>query len=402
MSPLPAAVTALSTQTPAMLARLTAWSAINSGSEHLAGLTRMATTLTAALTELTPHVTQIPLGDSGRVALRAHLRPEAPIQILCSGHHDTVFTADHPFQAARIIPPDRLNGPGVADMKGGIVVMLATLAAFAQTPAAAELGWTILLTPDEETGSEFSRATLEAEAPRHHLALVFKPARDSGDLVKSRAATGIFNATLHGRAAHAGRDPAAGRNAILALARFCLAVDLLPQSIPDTLVNIGHFTGGGTVNIVPDLATAAINARAATPAAMVAFNHALAGLMAEANSAEGYRLELTGQFNRDPLVATPTTTALFAQLQRCGAELNLAPFDWLAVAGGSDGNLLHAAGLSVLDGLGPIGGALHSDQEYIEIPSLTARAQLATLFLHRLATKEITLSPNSFFIPPPT
>lgn len=374
-----------------LLRRLTQWSAINSGSLNVTGLTRMADTLVDALRELTPHVERIPLAD-GRFALRAELRPEATLKVLCSGHYDTVFEPDHAFQTPRILEVEkRLNGPGVADMKGGLVVMLATLAAFEQSPDASGLGWTVLLTPDEETGSEYSATTIEAEASRHQLGLVFEPARDSGDMVKSRAATGIFDATMKGRAAHAGRDPAAGRNAILALARFCLAVDQLPNAIPNTLVNVGHFTGGGTVNIVPDLATAAINARASTPEAMAAFNHALERLVAEANTVEGYELAITGQFNRDPLVSTPTTAALFHQLQTCGRELGLAPFDWLAVAGGSDGNLLHAAGLPVLDGLGPIGGGLHSDQEYVELSSLTERAHLAALFLQKLATKEITL-----------
>ena len=124
---------------------------------------------------------------------------------------------------------------------------------------------------------------------------------------------------------------------------------------------------------------------------MTEFNHALEGLVAESNTDESYHLDFSGQFNRDPLVSTPTTEALFAQLQACGRKLGLAPFDWLAVAGGSDGNLLHAAGLPVLDGLGPIGGGLHSDQEYVELSSLTERAQLAALLLHQLSTKEITI-----------
>ena len=389
MPSIPASIRDLPASTSNLIERLTAWSLINSGSTHLGGLTRMANALESALRELTPDVERVPLHADGRVALRARLRPAAPLRLVCSGHYDTVFGAAHSFQTPRLIGPDRLNGPGVADMKGGIVAMLASLAAFERTPSASLLGWTVLLTPDEETGSEASRSVIESMAASHHLALVFEPARDSGDMVKSRSATGVFEVTLHGRAAHAGRDPAAGRNAILALAEFCLAVDRLPSSIPNLLVNVGTFTGGGTINIVPDLAHAAINARASTPAAMHAFTAAIADLATQTNARDGYRMELTGQFNRDPLVSTPTTEALFTQLQACGHDLGLAPFDWQAVAGGSDGNLLHGTGLPVLDGLGPVGGGLHSDQEYIEIPTLIQRAQLAALFLHRLATKEI-------------
>ncbi len=392
MSTVPSSILKFPSRSLALIERLMAWSLINSGSTHLAGLTRMADALETALRELTPDVERVPLHADGRVALRARLRLEAPVRVVCSGHYDTVFSANHPFQTPHLIGPDRLNGPGVADMKGGIVAMLATLAAFEQTPNAAQVGWTVLLTPDEEIGSEASRSLIESMADSHHLALVFEPARESGDMVKSRSATGVFEATLHGRAAHAGRDPGAGRNAILALAEFCLAVDRLPSTIPNLLVNVGTITGGGTINIVPDLAKAAINARASTPAAMHAFTAAITDLAAQINAREGYRMELSGQFNRDPLVSTPTTETLFTKLQACGHDLGMAPFDWQAVAGGSDGNLLHSAGLPVLDGLGPVGGGLHSDEEYIKITSLVQRAQLAALLLHRLATKEIALA----------
>ena len=391
MSSLPASILALGESHSQLLDRLTTWSAINSGSGHIKGLEKMAAVLESALLELTPHVERIPLDREGRIALRATLRPEVSRRILCSGHYDTVFHAQHPFQSPQFISDDRLNGPGVADMKGGIVVMLAALAAFEQTPDASQLGWTILLTPDEETGSEVSQPVIQAAAPDHHLALVFEPARESGNIVQSRSATGVLSATMQGRAAHAGRDATAGRNAIVALSQFCLALDRLPASIPNLLVNVGRFTGGGTVNIVPDHATAAINTRASTVEAMNAFNDAITSLVTETNSREGYDLKVTGGFNRDPLVVTPAREALFLQYQACARDLNLPKFDWQAVAGGSDGNLLHSAGLPVLDGLGPIGGGLHSDSEYIETSSLTQRTQLAALFLHRLATKEFTL-----------
>ena len=386
MSDLPNALTHPIDAAP-LIERLIRWSAINSGSDHLPGLTQMADALEAALLELTPQVERIPLDPAGRVALRATCRPEAARRVLCSGHYDTVFSADHPFQFARLSADGRrLNGPGVADMKGGIVTMLAALGAFEKTEHADKLGWSVLLTPDEETGSVASRSTIEAQAADHELALVFEPARESGDMVRARAATAIFRITIHGRAAHAGRDPSAGRNAIIALAQLCLAVDQLPGAIPDLLVNVGRISGGGTVNIVPDHAVAEINARAVTPAAMQAFEDALAKRVAELNQRDGYRCEVSGGFNRGPLQSTPHTERLFAELQRCGADLGLAPFDWLTVAGGSDGNLLHSAGLPVLDGLGPIGGGLHSSNEYIEALSLTDRARLAALFLHRLAS----------------
>ncbi len=370
-----------------LLERLMTWSAINSGSDNVPGLTRMADALEPALRELTPNVERIPLDAAGRVALRATCRPDTARRILCNGHYDTVFSAESPFQTPRLAADGkRLHGPGVADMKGGIVTMLAALAAFEQTPHAANLGWTILLTPDEETGSAASRTTIEAQAPDHELALVFEPARETGAMVRARAATAIYRFEVQGRAAHAGRDPAAGRNAITALAQLCLELDRLPFALPDLLVNVGRIAGGGTVNIVPDHAVAELNARAATTTAMSAFDTAARRLVADLNTRDGYHCTLSGGFNRGPLQSTPASERAFADLQRCAADLGQPVPDWIAVQGGSDGNLLNAAGLSVLDGIGPIGGGLHSENEYIEAASIADRARLAALFLHRLAS----------------
>ena len=351
----------------------------------------MAGTLAEAIAELTPHIERIPLAD-GRTAIRAELRPDAKIKVLCSGHYDTVFEADHGFQTAQISEnPPRLNGPGVADMKGGIVVMLATLAAFEKSPQASAIGWTILLTPDEEIGSLYSAEVIEAEATRHQLGLVFEPARESGAMVRSRADTSIFKIEVHGREAHAGRNPEEGRNAVTALAQLCLEIDALPQSIPDTLVNVGNFNGGGTVNIVPDFARAEINARASTQAGIDAITGAINAAVAAINDREGFTAHLSGGFKSAPLQLTPAREALFAALSQCALALGHPPLEWVDVSGGSDGNLLHGAGLPVLDGLGPIGGGLHSDREYIELPSLTAAVHRTTLFLERLAANEITL-----------
>ncbi|HEY0947704.1 MAG TPA: hydrolase [Opitutaceae bacterium] len=387
----PAAIAQLATQASTLRDQLMAWAEVNSGSDHLAGLLRMAGLLRAACAELTPDTTLVPVASDGRVAVRARRRPEAPIQILCSGHYDTVYGAAHPFQRCTLRDAATLNGPGVADMKGGLVLLLAALHAFEHTPQATQLGWEILLTPDEEIGSAASRALLEEAASRHHLALIFEPARENGDIVQSRKGTGIFTVTVHGRAAHAGRDPRLGRNAIVALAELLPSIHRLPEELPGVLLNIGSVRGGGAVNIVPDLASAELNARITRADDADTFLARLHALTAPLNAREGYRVEITGQFNRPPMESGPVSTALFAAWQDCARELGLAPFSWVHVGGGSDGNLLAAAGLPCLDGLGPVGGELHSEREWVHLPSIAGRAQLAALFLHRLALGEITL-----------
>lgn len=376
---------------PTLRRRLIEWTAINSGSDHPAGLARMAEVLRAACSELTADVSLEPLDAGGRVVVRARLRPAAPIQILCSGHYDTVYGAHHPFQHTVESADGRLNGPGVADMKGGLVLLLAALAAFEQTPQAARIGWEILLTPDEETGSQASRTLIEAAAPRFDAALIFEPARENGDLVRSRKGTGIFTLTCHGREAHAGRNPQEGRNAIVALAGVLLGLHQLPQELPDLMLNIGSIRGGGAVNIVPDLASAEINVRIGRAETAALFDQRLRALLAPFAAREGYRFEVSGGFNRLPMEAGPVTTELFAAWQACARDLGQAPFSWVHVGGGSDGNLLSAAGLPCMDGVGVVGGELHSAREWVEIASLAGRAQVAALALHRLATGEVVL-----------
>jgi glutamate carboxypeptidase len=333
-------------------------------------------------------------------ALRVRCRPEAPIQVLLSGHYDTVYDVDHPFQSCSQPDPETLRGPGVADMKGGIVVMLAALQTLEQLPSAERLGWEVILGPDEETGSQGTRPLLEEAAGRHQFGLVFEPSRENGDLVKSRKGTGIFTLTCHGRAAHAGRDPGTGRNAILALAEFLPHVDALHHEFAGVLVNIGRIRGGGAANIVPDFAEAEVNIRITRAGDEKLVLDRMRGLAAPINARDGFRLEISGEFNRPPKESTPDEDALFRAWRACGGELGLS-LDWQHVGGGSDGNLLSAAGLPNLDGLGPQGGGLHSPGEYIRLSSLVTRSQVAALFLDRVARGEITVPLRALADPVP-
>lgn len=196
---MPVSIANLRPQADVLRDRLIAWANINSGSRNLGGLAQMREVLAAAFAELPAvDVTAVPLAGTEAQALRVRCRPEAPRQVLLSGHYDTVYGPEHPFQRCELIDAPTLRGPGVADMKGGLVVMLAALAAFERTPAAARLGWEALITPDEETGSGASAPLIAEAARRHRLALVFEPARGNGDLVQSRKGTGNFTVTCHG------------------------------------------------------------------------------------------------------------------------------------------------------------------------------------------------------------
>lgn len=386
---LPTSLSSLPKRATELRDLLIRWCNQNSGSSHPAGLAAMLNLLQAEFGKLGA-AEAIPLAGTATQALRLHVRPHAPIQVLISGHYDTVYEAGHPFQTCTQLSPERLRGPGTADMKGGLVVMLAALQAFEQTPHAAKLGYEVLLGPDEETGSQGTAPLLEAAARHHRLALVFEPARANGDLVRSRKGTGIFTLTCHGRAAHAGRAPEAGRNAILALCDLLPRIDALSRELPGVMINIGSITGGAAANIVPDRAEAIINARVTNVGDDAVFLRRLHEICAPWHARDGYRLELGGGFNRGPKVETPTETALFAEWRNGAREFG-CNFDWQHVGGGSDGNILSAVGLPNLDGLGCVGDHLHSPEEFCHLPSLTQRAQVAALFLHRLAAGEIPL-----------
>ncbi len=387
------------------------WSEINSGSNHLAGLERMREALIAELQTLPGIIVEaVALPGTTARAIRATVNPAASRRLLLSGHYDTVYGADDPFQTCTLLDPDTLRGPGVADMKGGLVVMVAALREFlsaerndsapangsggaargpgSEGPRAGRppLGLDILLTPDEETGSVASRALLDelAAARRHELVLIFEPARANGDLVRRRKGTGIFTLTCHGRAAHAGRDPGAGRNAILALAEVLPGVAALAQEIEGVSVNVGNIRGGGAVNIVPDFAEAQVNVRTTRVADEALVLERLGAVIAPINARDGFRLVVTGGFNRPPKEVSPAEEELFQLWRECARACGVS-LSWQDVGGGSDGNILAVGGLPCLDGLGPVGDHLHSPDEYIRISSLEERAKVAVTFLRRIA-----------------
>jgi len=392
---LPPSIAGLPTRTPEFGALLTEWANINSGSGNPAGLDRMRAALRREFEGFAGAVIDEPPCPGTAAALRVRLRPDATTRILLNGHFDTVYEAEDAFQTCRWLDASRLNGPGVADMKGGLLTLLAALQAFEATPHARRLGWEVLVTPDEETGSHGSRALLQEAARANHFGLVYEPARPNGDLVHSRKGTGGVVATCHGRASHAAKVPNDGRNAILALADFILAASHIQDDLRGVLVNVGNIRGGGTAtNVVPDFATAELDLRVTQVSDRPALVSRLEKIAAAINAREGFKLELKIWFNRPPKECGPLEEKVFATWQEAAAALGTPPFTWVHTGGASDGNFLSGAGLPNLDGLGPIGDHLHSNREMLLVPTIAARAQLTALFLHRVASGEISLAPR--------
>ena len=389
-------------QVPAQRDELLRLSNINSGSYNAAGVNRVAERVEALFAplgarverlELPPHRVTDDRGASvahpvGR-ALRLRQRPEAPLRVFLAGHLDTVFDAHHPFQAARVVDDDTLNGPGVADLKGGLLVMLLALAALERSPWKDRLGWEVLFNPDEEIGSEGSAPLFREAAGRNALGLVFEPSFPDGNLAGARKGNGNFDVIVRGRAAHAGREPHLGRNAIRAAADCVAALDGLNGARDGVTLNVGYVHGGGATNIVPDLCVVKFNVRTAVPADEAWLREQLDRIVAHAGQREGIGLELRGSFTRTPKVMTPAIERLAGLIGDCGRQLGVA-LEFKPTGGCCDGNNLAAAGLPNIDNLGVVGGEIHSAREFVRVSSIGERAQLSALLLMRLASGELS------------
>jgi glutamate carboxypeptidase len=399
MAPIPPSIAALPARTAELGALLERWANINSGSGHAAGLARMADTLRADFSHAFPAATIEEINTDapgfnppGSRALRIRLRPAAPTQVFLCGHYDTVYEADDAFQVCRWLDATTLNGPGVADMKGGLVTILAALQAFEATPHAASVGWEVLLTPDEETGSHGTAHLFRGAARDHQFGFVFEPGRPNGNIIHSRKGTGGLVATCHGRAAHAAKVPNDGRSAILALAEFLLDAAKIPSEMPDVMVNVGNIRGGtAATNVVPHFAESEIDIRITKIADSEPLLARFQALADRINTRDGIKLTLKGGFNRPPKECLPAEEAVFPEWQRAARDVGVPEFTWVHGGGGSDGNFLTAGGLPNLDGIGPIGDNLHSDREFCRVETIAPRAQIVALFLHRVAAGEIKL-----------
>ncbi len=383
----------LDAEAEALVSRTEAWSAINSGSYELAGLDRMRRVLLDVLAPLPGEVENVPLAPSQRVradgeaievehgaSIRVRVRPEAQVQVALTGHYDTVFPANHPFQKPWRADATTLRGPGVADMKGGISVMLAALQAFERLPGEKRVGYEVLLSPDEEVGS-FASAPLLAELGRRaHLGMTYEPSMPDGTLVDARKGSANYSLVLRGRAAHVGRAFADGRSAVLAAADAALALDHLNGKREGVTFNTGAIDGGGPVNAVPDRAVLRFNVRAPDVDAAAWADAEVRRIAATAGARDGIDARLHGGFSRPPKPLNDQQRTMAAWTHRAGAALGL-DLKFQATGGVCEGNNLAAAGCPNIDTLGPCGGSLHSDQEFAVIPSFAERAKLSLLML---------------------
>lgn len=379
-----------------IVARAAAWAGVSSGSYNLSGLETMAAILAEAFAVLPATLTRHPMppiaeiAADGRSSPRAQgqaleyvVRPEAAVQVVLTGHYDTVFAADTGFLSVATRGDGALNGPGIADMKGGISVMLAALEAFETHPAAASLGYAVLLSPDEEIGSPGSAPLLARLAARGQVGMTYEPTMPDGALASARKGSGNFHIVVSGRAAHAGRDFAQGRNAVVEAARLALTLDGLNGRLDGVTVNVARIDGGAPLNMVAASAVVRFNIRGPDEAACLSARAAIDDILA-APRGGGLSVALHGGFTRPPKPFSPAQQRLFAALAEVGALIDL-PIAWRASGGVCEGNNLFAAGLPNIDTLGVRGGDIHSEAEYAWPDSFAERARLSALLLIKLA-----------------
>ena len=379
-----------------MLDQVLGWAAVNSGSRNLAGLERMADLLVDAFAAL-PGLIRLErpatvksvdaLGNSKEIEHGRHLhltvRPTAPVQLLFTGHMDTVYGADHAFQETSWLEDGVLGGPGVADMKGGLAVMLAALKAVEHSKLADRIGYEVIINSDEEVGSPASSALLAEAARGKRAALTYEPAAlPDGTLAGARPGSGNFDFVIKGRSAHAGRNPEEGRNAVVAVAELALRLSM--SKTPGLSINPAKIDGGSPNNVVPDLAILRVNMRPRTMDDQEIASRLIAKALDETAAAHEVYIEAHGGFGRPPKPLTEEAEALFGLVRQAGSDLGQSII-WQPSGGVCDGNNIAACGVPVVDTMGVRGGKIHSMEEFLIVDSLAERAALSALTVLRLA-----------------
>ena len=387
----------LDAEQDAMVRSVQSWAEQPSGSWYRAGLEDMGEIVHAAFARLGGQYDRVEpapgerVTDAGEVEAvtygpihRFTKRPDAPRRVLLTGHLDTVYPEDSAFTGCTWLDDDRLNGPGVADMKGGLIVMLHALTAVEEAGLADDLGWEVLISSDEEIGSIGSDPALRRGAANAQIGLTYEPALSDGTLAGARKGSGNFTLVVDGRAAHAGREFDAGRNAVWLLARGIEHLYALNGQRGGVTVNPAVIHGGTAPNVVPDKALCRFNIRVTDADEQAWAEAALERILADLNGHDGFTARLHGRFNRPPKQISAPNRALFDLIKRCGADLGL-DVAFKDTGGCCEGNNLADAGLPNVDTLGVRGGLIHSHDEFVLVSSFAERAKLSALILMAFA-----------------
>ena len=353
---------------------------IDSGPGDAAGIDRVYGVLDAALTGLGFESERVSTPGPDVFVARRGAEEGAP-RVALIGHADTVFAKGTVEERPFTREGKRVRGPGVADMKGGLVVALAGLDLAGPT-VLDRLDLTVIVNGDEESGSADSRAVIEELAPGFDITLVFEPGRPADGFVVSRRGAHRFEVAVTGRPAHTGVNPDDGANAIETAAHHILAIQDLGRSIPDATVNAVMISGGTRPNIVPEHARIRVDSRFDDDEgeqAVVSGMRALEG----PGPVVGTTTTVRSLDQRPAFAARPEAAALAQLVIESGQELGLT-LSGESTGGSSDGNFTSAAGVPTVDGLGAVGHDYHTPEEYVLVDSIPQRAALLARLLDRI------------------
>jgi glutamate carboxypeptidase len=372
---------------PPFLAELEALVNLDCGSYTPDGVNRVADHVADSLAALGAQVERHPhrpegdtpqLGDVviGRLAGDG-------ARVLLIGHMDTVFDPGTAMARPFRVEGGRATGPGVTDMKAGLLAGLHALAALQE--AGARPHATFVANPDEEIGSPFSTSIIRDLAPEHHAVLVLECARANGDIVSARKGIADYHLTLTGRAAHAGVEPEKGRSAILEAAHQVLGLHALTGRWPSVTVNAGVIRGGTRPNVVAERCELEIDLRAST---VEAFDAASAELerLATTATVEGVAATLRRIAGHPPMERSQASGRLVDVAIAIAGELGFDLAD-AATGGASDANTTAAMGIPTIDGLGPVGGDDHSADEWLDVSSIAPRTTLLAALIDRIGAE---------------
>lgn len=297
-------------------------------------------------------------------------------KVLLVGHHDTVFPVGSVAARPFAVRDGKATGPGVFDMKAGIVQAVHAVAELDDRS-----GVEILITADEEVGSDASRELIEERALACGNVLVFEASADGGALKIARKGTGTFEVVVHGKAAHAGLEPWNGVNSLVAAAELIGRITEFANPAANTTVTPTVAVAGTADNVVPAETRVKVDVRVEQPDEGERLTAAFAALVP---SVPGARVEILGGLNRPPM---PVGAAgdLFQMALTAAAEVGIEGIEGVAVGGGSDGNFTAAVGVPTLDGMGAVGGGAHADHEFVLVDTMVPRASLVAALLGSIA-----------------
>ncbi len=359
------------------------WIEIESPSTDGAAVNRMVDKAEADMRGLGARIERVPGTDGkGDILIAQSEWGEEP-GILILSHLDTVHPIGMIEQALQVRREgDSIYGPGIYDMKGGAYMAYYAWQHLVRLNQKTRLKLTLMFVPDEEIGSDTSRARIEAEAKKNKYVLVTEPARDGGKIVTARKGVGRFTVRCEGRPAHSGIRHEDGRSAIREMAHQILAIEAMTDYARGITINVGQIKGGTGTNVVPQFCDIDVDLR--VPDATTGEEMGARFFALKPNDPD-VKLTVGGGMNRPAYLKDEGIAALFDHARGLAHELGFALEDVKQTGGGSDGNFTAALGIPTLDGLGPDGKGAHTDYEQIYFSSLQQRTQLMLRLFETLA-----------------